>query len=386
MLPLEGYTIVDFTHWFPGPYCTRLLSDMGARVVKVERTVTGDPERKVEGTFSVVNAGKESLAVDLTTGQGREIIYRLICQADIVIESFQPGTTVKLGIDYATVAKLKEDIIYCSITGFGQTGPLSRLPAHNISITAETGVLAMGGQTGAPPVEDCGVYVGDLSASMFAVISVIGAVLQKVREGKGAYIDIAMSDCCVSWVSGVWAEYNNGLTKEEVLDHPAHGVFEAKDGKHLAIAALAEPHWQALCRALDFRDYLTDPDFETVVKRRSKRDLINNRIAGTIKTREREYWISLLRGLGVAVNPVINTEELASHPHFIERKLLNPAKYMAPAAGVAFPALINNERWGRERTAPPSLGENARDILKSLGYRDEEISGLAAGGIITLDH
>jgi len=139
---------------------------MGARVIKVERTVTGDPERKVEGTFGVVNAGKESISVDLTTEQGREVVHRLVGQADVVIESFQPGTTAKLGIDYDTVSNLKEDIVYCSITGFGQTGPLSQLPAHNISITAETGVLGMGGLSGEPPEEKCGVYVGDLSASM----------------------------------------------------------------------------------------------------------------------------------------------------------------------------------------------------------------------------
>ena len=124
---------------------------MGARVIKVEKTVTGDAERKVKGSFSVINAGKESIAVDLTTAKGQEVVHRLIKQSDIVIESFQPGTTKKFGIDYDTVSKLKEDIIYCSITGYGQTGPLSALPAHNITITAEAGVLGMGGMTGEPP-------------------------------------------------------------------------------------------------------------------------------------------------------------------------------------------------------------------------------------------
>jgi len=356
---------------------------MGARVIKVERTVTGDPERKVEGTFGVVNAGKESISVDLTTEQGREVVHRLVGQADVVIESFQPGTTAKLGIDYDTVSNLKEDIVYCSITGFGQTGPLSQLPAHNISITAETGVLGMGGLSGEPPEEKCGVYVGDLSASMFAVISVVGAVLQKVREGKGSYIDISMSDCCVSWVSGVWGEYNNGLTKEEVLDHPAHGVFEAQDGKYMAIAALVEKHWQALCEVLDFPDYMVDPAFETVVKRRSKRDIINKRIAETIKTKEREHWLNSLRGRGIAANPVTTHEELADHKHFVERQLLDTSKKVSPATGVAFPALINNERWGKKRSSAPGLGQNTLEVLKSLGYSDEEIDNMDVDGIIS---
>jgi crotonobetainyl-CoA:carnitine CoA-transferase CaiB-like acyl-CoA transferase len=355
---------------------------MGARVIKVERTVTGDQERNVEGSFSVINAGKESLAINLATNQGREIIHRLISQADILIESFQPGTTVKLGIDYATVSKLKDDIIYCSITGYGQTGPLSPLPAHNISITAEAGVLGMGGRTGEPPEESCGVYVADLSASMFAAVSVLGAVVQKVREGKGAYIDIAMGDCCVSWVSGVWGEYNNGLTNEQVLFHPAHGIFEAKDGKYLAIAAVAEGHWPILCEALNFRDYLENPEFNTVVKRRPFMEIINNRIAETIKTKKREYWLDLLRSRGIAANPVTTAEELAEHKHFIERGLLDTSKKMLPAAGVAFPAVVNNERWGRDRSPAPSLGQDSAAILKSMGYSDEEIDNLSADGII----
>lgn len=383
MLPLEGYTVVDFSHWFPGPYCTMLLSDMGARVIKVEPTVTGDPERNVEGTFSVANAGKESVAVDLTTDQGQEVVHRLISQADILIESFRPGTTKKLGIDYATVANLKKDIIYCSITGYGQTGPLAGLPAHNISITAETGILSMGGLTGEPPEENYGVYVADLSASMFAVISVLGAVLQKVREGKGAYIDISMSDCCVSWVSSVWGEYNNGLTKEEVICHPAFGVFEAKDGKYLAIAAIVDKHWLALCEALNFRDYIENPAFATRAKRKTMTDIINKRIAETIKTKERENWLNLLRGLGIAANPVTTHEELANHKHFVERQLLDTSKKRLPATGVAFPAMVNNERWGKERSDAPSLGHDTLTVLKSLGYSVEEIDGLASNGIIT---
>lgn len=383
MLPLEGLTVIDFSHWFPGPYCTRLLSDLGARVIKIERTVTGDPERRVEGTFSVINAGKESIALDLTSNQGREVVERLIQRADILIESFQPGTTAKLGIDYATVAKLKDDIIYCSITGYGQTGPLSGLPAHNISVTAETGILSMGGLTGEPPAEKCGVYVADLSASMFAVVSVMGAVMQKARDGKGAYIDISMSDCCISWVSGVWGEYNNGLTKEEVLCHPAFGVFQAKDGKYLAIAAIVDNHWLALCEALSFQDYIEDPALATVADRRPLMEIINNRIAETIKTKEREYWLNLLRSLGIAANPVTTPDELAGHMHFVERGLLDTSKKRLPAAGVAFPALINNERWGKERSAAPSLGQDTIVILKSLGYSDEEINNIALNGVIS---
>lgn len=382
MLPLEGLTVLDFSHWYPGPYCTRLLSDLGARVIKIERPVIGDPERKVAGTFSVLNEGKESMTIDLTTKEGQDVVKRLIKQADILLESFQPGTTQKLGIDYATVSKIKDDIIYCSITGYGQTGPLAQLPAHNISITAETGVLGMGGLTGEAPAETCGVYIADLSASMFAVVSVMGAVLQKVKEGKGAYIDISMSDCCVSWVSGVWGEYNMGLTKEEVLCHPAFDVFEAKDGKYLAIAALVDKHWMALCEALNFQDYLENPSFKTLDKRRTMMDTINKRIAATIKTEERDHWLNLLREQGIAANPVTTPNELATHNHFIERGLLDTSKKV-PATGVAFPAVVNNERWGKERSAAPALGQDTLAILKSLGYNDEEIGNLAANGVIS---
>lgn len=383
MLPLEGLTVVDFSNWFPGPYSARLLSDMGARVIKVERTVSGDPERKIIGTFSVVNAGKESIALDLSTSQGQEIVHRLISQADILIEAFQPGITTKLKIDYATVSTFKEDIIYCSLTGFGQTGPLAGQPAHNISALAESGVLGMGGLTGEPPADARGVYVADLSAAMFAVVSIIGAVLQKVKTGKGSYIDISMSDCCISWVSGVWAEYNHGLTKEETLCHPAYGAFEAKDGKYLAIAALADQHWFALCKAMDFKDYLEDASLATGNGRRPMMDIINQRIGEKISTRARQYWLDLLHGVGVAANPVNSAEELAGHSHFVERGLLDPANKQTPATGVAFPALVDHERWGKGRSPAPYLGQNTQSILKSLGYNDREIENLAVDGIIS---
>lgn len=382
MLPLEGLTVVDFSNWFPGPYCARLLSDLGARVIKVERPISGDPERKVAGTFSVLNAGKESIAVDLSTSQGQVIAHRLVSKADILIEGFQPGTTPKLGIDYATVSSLKEDIIYCSITGFGQTGPLAQQPAHNISALAEAGILGMGGQTGRPPADNSGVYVADLSASMFAVTSIMGAVLQKVKTGQGAYIDISMCDCAISWVSGVWAEYNNGRTKEETLCHPAYGVFEAKGGAYLAIAALADKHWLAFCKALDFKDYIENPSLATGKGRRQMIDVINQRIADKIRTRERQYWLDLLQGVGVAANPVNTPVELAGHQHFVQRGLFDPANKLSPALGVAFPALVNNERWGKERSPAPPIGQNSQGVLKSLGYSDEEIENLAKDAII----
>ena len=182
MQPLEGMTVADFTNWFPGPYCTRLLSDMGARVIKVEPTIAGDPERKSPGTFSVVNAGKEGIAIDLSTSQGREIAHRFLNTVDIFIEGYRPGITTKLGIDYPTVSGLKKDIIYCLITGFGQTGPLAKQSAHNINALAESGILSMWGETRDPPANKPGVWIADLAASMFAVSSILGAVVQKVRS------------------------------------------------------------------------------------------------------------------------------------------------------------------------------------------------------------
>lgn len=385
MLPLEGITIVDFSNWFPGPYCARLLSDLGARVIKVERTISGDPERKSAGTFSVVNAGKEGIAIDLSTSQGQEIAHRLLSKADVLLESFRPGTTTRLGIDYATVSSLKEDIIYCSITGFGQTGPLARQPAHNINAMAEAGILSMGGQAGKPPADNSGVWVADLSASMFAAVSIIGAVLQKVKNGKGAFIDISMSDCCISWLSGAWGEYYNGSkTKEEILGYPAYGVFEAKGGEYLAIAALDDRHWLALCKALDFKDYINNPSFSNINSRKQMRDKINSRIAKKVNTREREYWLELLKGIGIAANPVNTLEELAEHNHFLQRGLFHTTNNASPATGVAFPALVNNERWGKDRSSVPCLGQDTQGILQALGYSDVEIDNLAAKEIISI--
>lgn len=383
MLPLAGLTVLDFSNWFPGPYCTRLLSDLGARVIKVERTIGGDPERKMAGKFNVINAGKQSIALDLSTSQGQEIVHRLLSEVDIIVESFLPGTTTRLGLDYATVASLKAEIIYCSLTGFGQTGPLTQQPAHNINALAESGILSMGGQSGQPPADTSGVWVADLSAAMFAVVTIMGAVLQKVKNGKGAYLDISMSDCCVSWLSGVWGQYDSGsITKAETLANPAYGVFAAKGGKYLAIAAITDKHWLALCKALDLQDYLENPSLATINGRREMLAEINGCIAETISTRARDYWLDLLRGIGVAANPVNTPEELAGHAHFVQRGLIDMANKSSPATGVAFPALVNNERWGKERSPAPHLGQDTQGVLKSLGYSDREIENLAVNGII----
>lgn len=383
MLPLEGLTVADFSNWFPGPYCTRLLRDLGARVIKVERTVSGDPERKASGTFGVVNAGKESIAVDLSTVQGQEIAHRLISQSDILLEGFRPGTTKRLGIDYETVSKLKEDIIYCSISGFGQTGPLSRQPAHNINALAEAGVLSMGQRGKAVPEDNNGVWAADLSAAMFAVVTIMGALLQRTQRGKGAYIDISMADCCISWLSGPLGELFSGQkTKEEIMGYPAYGVFKAKEGNYLAIAAIDDRHWQALCKALELEEYKDNPSVANLFGRRRKIAEINRAIADRVITRERDYWLGLLKEVGIAANSVNTPEEISSHEHFLQRGLLNIPKDRSPAMRVAFPAIVNNERWDNEPSNVPQLGQDTEKVLKSLGYSDEEIENLAVNGVI----
>lgn len=385
MLPLEGMIVADFTTWFPGPYCTRLLSDMGARVIKVEPTISGDPERKSPGTFSVVNAGKESIAIDLSTSQGREIAHRFLSTVDILIEGYRPGIATKLGIDYPTVSGLKKDIIYCSITGFGQTGPLSQQPVHNINALAESGILSMWGETGDPPVNKPGVWIADLAASMFAVSTILGAVVQKAKSGKGAYLDVSMADCCISWVSGAMAQYFNGLKiKTSIPSYPAYGIFQAKDEEYLVIAALADRHWLSLCKALGFKDYISDPSLATIQERRKKANEINGRIADIICTRERAYWLNLFKKHGIGANSVTTLEEIPEHPQFTHRQLIDIAGNPSPATGVAFPVIVNNERWGTKRSLAPDLGQDTLEVLKSLGYSDGEIESLAKNGIITL--
>lgn len=383
MLPLNGMTVIDFSNWFPGPYCARLLSDMGARVIKIERPVFGDPERNMAGTFNVINAGKESLAVDMSTEAGREIIYRLISKSDILLESFRPGTVARLGIDYEIVSSMKKDIIYCSLSGFGQSGPLASKPAHNISAMAESGVLDLGGRTEGKPSDSSGIWVGDLSAAMFAVITILGAVLQRGRTGEGAHIDISMSDCCISWISGIWGEFFNGSkSKEEIRGFPAYGVFQTKEGKYMTIAAVGDQHWLTLCESLELNELLDDPLLTTLKGRKKLIDQINTRIGEKIITREREYWLELLTKLGIAANPVTTLDEIPTHSHFLQRGLIDLDNPISPAAGVAFPAVINNQRWGKGRSAAPQLGQNTQAVLESIGCSKEEIDDLVLKGIV----
>lgn len=385
MLPLEGMIVAEFTNWIPGPYCTRLLNDMGARVIKVEPTISGDPLRKSPETFGVVNAGKESIALNLLTSEGQEIAHRFLCKVDIVIEGYRPGTTARMGIDYTTVRRLKEDVIYCSITGFGQTGPLAQQPVHNISVLAETGILGLWRDTSGRPVAMQGVPVADLSATMFALASILGAVVQKAKNGKGAYIDVSMGDSCISWISGLLGRYQNeSQIINDDLYNPVNSVFKAKDEKYLVIAANADKHWLSLCKALEFNDYINDPSLSTIYGRRKMANEIISRIAEKIYTRERAYWLDILKSHDIAANSVNTLEELSDHPHFLQTHLINPATKPSFAEGIAFPAIVNNERWGNKRSSAPVLGQNTLKLLKSLGYSKGEIESLAKNGVISL--
>ena len=193
--PLAGIRIIDLTALLPGPYATQLFVDLGAEVIKIERPDGGDGARTLSpGMFASVNRGKQSLCLDLKQEAGREILRQLVQQADVLMEGYRPSVTKRLGVDYASLHALNPQLIYVSLTGYGQTGPLAQRPGHDINYLAAAGIIGLSGTPDGPPVHEIGAPVGDLAGSMFAVVAVLGALLQRSQRHEGQYLDVSITD------------------------------------------------------------------------------------------------------------------------------------------------------------------------------------------------
>ncbi len=264
--PLDGLVVVDFTTLAPGPLASLILSNCGATVIKIERPPRGDEMRDYEhafadngATFSLLNAGKQSLAVDLKTSDGLDQVKALIRDSDIVLEQFRPGVMAKLGLDYATLKRINARLIYCSITGFGQSGPKSQVAAHDLNYAADTGLLTCGAApAGKPSIPQ--MLAADLAGGTYpAVMNILLALQQRHRTGEGACIDISMTDCLfplmfwglgLGWGAGAWPQNGNHLLTGA---SPRYQVYLTADDRCLAVAAIEERFWKKFCELIDYR-------------------------------------------------------------------------------------------------------------------------------------
>ena len=349
----------------PGPFASAILADLGADVIKIEMP-KGDPGRAyVPVQFETENRNKRSLALDLKNAAAKEIVHRLVREAHVVIEGFRPGVAKRLSIDFETLRKANPKLVYCSISGYGQTGPWRERPGHDVNYVAAAGALAFPGQWLRPPARSS-LPVADMGGGAFAAIAILAAL----REGKGAYLDLSLFETAF-----FWAAMRHSLDPEvDPRAHifPVNDVFETQDGKRLTLGILEEHFWKNFVK---LAPELDDERFATDASRRKHGDALSRQLEKLMKTRTGDEWIRLCEEHDVPVDLALTPGEAARHPQLVERE--------ATERGYAkFPVWANGRRGGAITRRTPKLGEHSREILVELGFDDAEIASFLKSGTV----
>jgi len=372
---LEGLRVLDFSQNLPGPYATFLLASWGADVIKLEPP-KGDPARTMQPFFSMVNRGKRSVVLDLRDASNRPALDALMKSADVIIDGFRPGVMERLGADYARAKELNPRVVYCSISAFGQDGPLRAHPGHDLNLQAMAGICHLE-QTDDGP-RGAMVPVADLSTSLVAVSAITGALLARERTGEGRYLDVAMLDAVLSW-GNVWgigidfaAETERRVSEggglfakvlaQPLVEHvgrhklyamPQYGVYECKGGRHLSLGIVDEKHfWKSLCEVLDLGPMGRLPMPALIAVGPVVRPLIARRL----RKRTAEQWLATFREAGVPAWPVRTAREALDEPQV-------KARGFADARGWMRAPLPDAEHLGE----PPERGEHTDAVLAELG-------------------
>lgn len=372
-LPLEGVRVLDLGTMTPGKYCTQLLADLGADVIRVERhTAVSD---RIDEEDLILNRNKRSIALNLKTEEGKQVFYRLAQNADVILESNRPGVALRMGVDYETIRKTNTRIIYCSLSGFGQDGPYAQLPAFDLVFMAIGGLLSLLTGKGNPPIVP-GIYISDAGSGLLATIGILAAVLMRERTGKGQHIDLAMLDGVMSLLSTVSGglRHSGESFHEEMLGMvtPGYNIYETRDGKHLSLGIFRPQSWQTLCQVLGREDFI-----EHQWSTGTKEEEISSFLQDTFRTKTRDTWCRKLRDLDIEVGPVNSLSEAFSDPQVLHRQMAIEVEH--PVAGktrqIGFPLKLT-ETPGQIRRPAPCIGQDTEAILEELGYDRNRIEEL----------
>ena len=364
--PLSGLRVLDLTELLPGPYATQQLAEMGAEVIKVERP-GGDAARVMfPGLFAAVNRDKKSIVLNLKDDADRAAFLRLAKRADVVIEGYRPGVTTRLGIDYETLSAINPGLVYCSVSGYGQTGPARDWPGHDLNYAAMAGAGAISGAPDGPPAYTTGVPIGDLSAAMYAIITILAALRARDATGRGQYLDVSITDALTSWVApryGVWDAARRAgreVTKADILRRAAYGIFQTSDGKFITIGAIETHFFRRLVRATGLTGF-DDTRLDDFAVRTASTDDIQAALAPLIAERPFAHWARVFQAEDVPFAPVNTLNDLASDPHLKARGMVRAA---GEAQVLAFP--VPMEGMGDPAGQVPEVGEHQAEILAQI--------------------
>jgi CoA:oxalate CoA-transferase len=397
--PLSGITILDLTRVVAGPYCTMMLADLGATVIKIEHPsdpdyvrsfppFVGGVEGQGSGYFAQYNRHKLGVSLDLKQAEGRALLLEMAAKADILMENFRPGTMDKLGLGYETLKALCPRLIYTSISGFGQTGPHSRRPAFDSTAQAAGGLWSMNGQAGEPPVR-VGSIIGDLAASFYATIGTLAALRERDRSGLGQRVDVAQQDSVVTLTESAIVDYTMaGIVAQPTgNDHPfarPYGRFACKDG-HVFFGSYNDKLWRDCCSVFGMPELADDPEIDTMTKRfdsatyeRRLRPVIEGWFANRTKAE-----LEAMAGDRVALTPIKSIDEVVADAHLAARDMFVPVQTAGQPVQVFGSPMHLSATPPRTRGDVPELGQHNRQVyLDWLGVSDERYAALCAAGTI----
>jgi crotonobetainyl-CoA:carnitine CoA-transferase CaiB-like acyl-CoA transferase len=377
---LKNCTVLDLSRLFPGPYCSMILADHGARVIAIEDRRF---EQDAVPALSNVNRNKEHITLNLKSEKGKEIFFSLAKKADVIMEGFRPGVTERLGIGYDDVKKINPKIVYCSITGYGQNGPLRDQVGHDVNFLGYSGVLSViGPRNGAPCIP--GIQIADMVGGMNAAIGILLALYARHFTGTGQYIDISMTDAVTAmlpfpagtfWTSGIRPEKGNLLLSHR---YACYNIYETADGKYLTLGALEPRFWKNICEYFQVPEYMPLQFDET-----GKKEEITAFFQKAFLKKSRDEWMEIFKDKDVCLGGVMEVDEALSGETAKSRDMIvslePPGKETAFVLGT--PVKLT-ETPGSVRTPPPKFGENTHAVLEELGFSDAEISQMAAEGVI----
>jgi len=391
---LDGITVLDLTRVLSGPYCTMMLADMGARVIKVEQPGKGDDTRGwgppfqngESAYFLSINRNKESVTLNLKHPEGRRVLDALIEKSDVLVENFRPGTLDKMGLGYETLSKQRPDLVYCSISGFGQTGPRRREPGYDAVMQGEGGLMSITGSNDGPSYR-LGVAIADIVSGMFSAYGIAVALLARHRTGRGQFVDVGMLDAVTALLTYQAGIYFATETAPPRLGnrHPTivpYETLEAADGD-LVVAVGNDQLWKTFCGVLELETLANDARFQTNKDRVSAHAELRPLLVERLKTRPAAEWLSKLKEAGVPCGGVRDLDQLFSDPQIIDRAMVVALDH--PAAGLiqqlGVPIKLGDTP-GAVRTPPPLLGEHTEAILKEIGKSIEEVEALKQSGAV----
>ena len=392
--PLSGMVILDLTQILAGPMCTMVLADMGADVIKIEKPNGGDDNRRMgppfikdwSAGFLAVNRNKRSLSLDLRGEAGRGVLRRLVEGADVVVENFRPGVMERLGLGYEELAAIKPSLIYCTISGFGSTGPARNRGGFDLVAQGVSGLMSITGHPNSPPAK-VGVPITDLTAGLFAANGIMAAYIHALKTGQGQMVDTSLMEAGVAytvWESSVYfaeGEIPGPLGSAHRVSAP-YQALRTRDG-YLNLGAATQPTWEQLCRAIGREDLMEDERFRAPWDRKAREKELAALLEETFSANDTAHWLQLLDDAGVVAGPIYNMEQVYQDPQVLAREMLVDTHdpVLGTIHNIGVPVKLSATPGSIRRRAP-ALGEHSAEVLLERGFTQGEVDALLSQGVI----